>query len=80
MIFAMAAGGAFAHRSATAAYTSSAASSTAGGLMGRKIAAALTILYLIAIFCAYVARRLSAPRRARRLLARESDESRGPSL
>jgi hypothetical protein len=77
IIFSMAAGGAFDHRSAAAAYTSSATSSSAGGLVGLKIDAVLTGLYLAAVFSAYGARRLSAPRRARHLLARESDGSQG---
>ena len=75
LIFAMAAGGAFDHHPASyASYTSlqDATSSRAGGILGAKIDAVLTGLYLLAVLVGNALRRLSAPRRARRALARES--------
>jgi len=75
LIFAMAAGGAFDHHQAPyASYASlqDATSSRAGGILGLKIDAVLTGLYLLAVLLAFAVRRFSAPRRARRSLARES--------
>ena len=72
LIFAMAAGGAFDHHPASYASLQDATSSRAGGILGAKIDAVLTGLYLLAVFLGYALRRLSAPRRARRALARES--------
>ncbi|MHB1210489.1 MAG: hypothetical protein ACYC1I_12425 [Acidimicrobiales bacterium] len=71
LIFAMAAGGAFNHHQAPYALQN-ATSSRTGGVFGLKIDAVLTSLYLLAVLFAYAVRRLSAPRRARRALARES--------
>ena len=68
----MAAGGAFDHHQASYLPLQDAASSQAGGILGSKIDAVLTGLYLLAVLFAYAVRRLSAPRRARRALARES--------
>ena len=71
LIFAMAAGGAFDRHQAPYALQN-ATSSQAGGMLGLKIDAVLTGLYLFAVFFAYAVRRLSAPRRALRALTRES--------
>ena len=70
LIFAMAAGGAFDRHQAPYALQN-ATSSQAGGILGLKIDAVLTGLYLFAVLFAYAVRRLSAPRRARQALARE---------
>ena len=72
LIFAMAAGGAFNHHQQTFVTLQNATSSRAGGILGLKIDAALTALYLIAILVTYALRRLTAPNRARRLLEHDS--------
>ena len=71
LIFAMAAGGAFDRHQAPYALQN-ASSSQSGGVLGLKIDAVLASLYLLGVFSAYVVRRLSAERRARRAFARES--------
>jgi len=72
LIFAMAAGGAFDRHQESYLSIQSATSSRAGGILGLKIDAVLTGLYLLSVIVAYVLRRLTAPRRARRALAGES--------
>jgi hypothetical protein len=72
LIFAMAAGGAFDHHQETYLSTQNATSSRAGGILGLKIDAVLTGLYLLVVVLTYTLRRLSAPHRARRALARDS--------
>ena len=72
LIFAMAAGGAFDRHQVSSPSLPNAANSRAGGILGVKIDAVLTGLYLLAVLLAYAVRRLSAPQRARRKLARES--------
>jgi len=68
----MAAGGAFNHHQQTYVSSQNPTSSRAGGILGLKIDAALTGLYLLAVLGGYALRRLSVAHRARRLLARES--------
>lgn len=72
LIFAMAAGGAFNRHQVSSPLLPNATSSRAGGIVGVKIDAVLTGLYLLAVLLAYAVRRLSAPQRARRMLTRES--------
>lgn len=73
LIFAMAAGGAFDRHHMTNLPSQDVASSQAGGMLGLKIDAVLSGLYLLAILLAYAVRRFSAPRRARQALAHTSD-------
>ncbi|HEY5438618.1 MAG TPA: hypothetical protein VIJ99_06935 [Acidimicrobiales bacterium] len=72
LIFAMAAGGAFDRHPASYLPSQNATSSRNGGTLGLKIDAVLTGLYLVLVVLTYTLRRLSAPYRARRALARES--------
>lgn len=73
LIFAMAAGGAFNRHHASYLPLQDVASSQAGGMLGLKIDAVLSGIYLFAILLTYALRRLSAPRRARLALARKSE-------